>query len=466
MKGKLLQNLSANTVQLVVNQAFGLLIFFVLSNGLDKTTFGKINLVLAVLLAVFNILSFGIDQVVVRKIASGSNARSLLSVYLFHVVVSGWCFYMLLIFGRCFAPHWLGFNNLLLLIAIGKAMVFFSTPFKQVAAGLEQFKLLSRMSVISNIIRGCALLVLSLIHSLTINYVVVVFIIGDVAELLIAIFLFKACFKIPIAISKKGYMQLIKESFPQMGVVVFTSALARFDWIFIGAFVSAIKLAEYSFAYKIFELSSLPLLAIAPLLVPRFAAIITEGRLPVANLQKLLRLEMVIAALTALLLYLCWSPLMDGITAGKYGAVNAKTILILAACMPLLYFNNFLWSIAFAQGRLKMILGVIALTFIVNVLGDVILIPLFKNEGAALGYLFAMLAQCLAYIKNNNVQAIAKGWVPLLICSFCAVVAGVSASLLFHNIYLMVLFGLFIYTVFIVITRQLGLSDVKTPLVF
>ena len=67
MKRSLLNNLSANTLQLIINQLFALIIFYVLSTQLEKAGFGQINMVLAILLAVFNILSLGIDQLVIKR---------------------------------------------------------------------------------------------------------------------------------------------------------------------------------------------------------------------------------------------------------------------------------------------------------------------------------------------------------------------------------------------------------------
>jgi O-antigen/teichoic acid export membrane protein len=123
---------------------------------------------------------------------------------------------------------------------------------------------------------------------------------------------------------------LVKQSLPQVGVVLITSALARFDWLFIGFMVSAIKLAEYSFAYKVFEISTLPLLAIAPLLIPRFTQLFKDENYTGNNLKLLIRVEMIIATFTGLLLNMCWNPLIDQITGGKYGAVNSSTIFILS----------------------------------------------------------------------------------------------------------------------------------------
>jgi O-antigen/teichoic acid export membrane protein len=463
MKGKLIQNLSANTLQLVVNQLFGLVIFFILSTSLDKDIFGRVNLALAILLAVFNILSFGIDQIVVRKIASGDDPRALLSVYLAHVILTGVLFYAALLLLNSFMPQLFGAYKLLLFIGCGKLMIFFSTPFKQFTAGFEQFKLLARMSVISNIIRGIALLVLALLHSVTLNYVVLIFIGGDLAELIWSVILFKYKLKIPIAISwnKEKYIRLIKESFPQVGVVVFTSALARFDWIFIGLMVSAVKLAEYSFAYKVFEMSTLPLLALAPLLVPRFTQLFKNKEVRTTDMRLLLRVEMIVAAFIALILCLSWSPLIDAITNHKYGMVNLKTVFILSLCMPLLYLNNFLWSVSFAQGRLKMILGVITLTFVINLAGDVLLIPILKNEGAALAYLAAMLIQCVAYIKKNDVEGLNTCWQPLLYCTLCALLSGFIAEKIFSNIWLVPISAISIYVAILFVTQQFRISDWK-----
>src|ERR1700745_3233662 len=99
MKRTLVNNLSANTLQLIINQLSGLVIFYLLSVGLDKNSFGQINLALALMLAIFNILSFGIDQITVRRIASGEHPKNILSLYLGHVLITGLAFYGLLFTG-------------------------------------------------------------------------------------------------------------------------------------------------------------------------------------------------------------------------------------------------------------------------------------------------------------------------------------------------------------------------------
>jgi len=463
MKKLLIRNFSVNVIQLIVNQVLGLGIFYVLSTGLDKNTFGQINLALAVLLASFNILSFGIDQLVIKKIAAGANASTVTSIYVLHVLISGLIFYGLLLMAHLFIPNVNQVYSLLLLIGIGKLMIFLSTPFKQAANGLERFKLLAFMLVISNIIRCTGLVVLALKHVLSLHYIVIVFITGDVAELLFCLFAFKRATKISLNFnwSKTDYRKLLTEAIPQTGVVLITSALSRFDWIFIGFMVSAIKLAEYSFAYKIFEISTLPLMAIAPLLIPRFTKKMQQKEINVNELKTLVRAEMIIAAMVALILNICWSPVIDWITNDKYGVINVKTIFILTLCMPFLYLNNFLWTIYFAQGRLKMILTSFIITLLVNVVGDIVLIPFFKNEGAAFAFLAACIVQTVYYLKKNELNSLSDIWHPLALCMICALLSGFLSKMLFAALWVMLPACIIFYLIFLFIARQIKLIDMR-----
>jgi len=466
MKTKLIQNLSVNATQLVLNQLLGLGIFYILSTGLDKTSFGEINLALAVLLAVFNILSFGIDQLIIKKIAEGGNASQLLSLYFFHVIIAGLLCYGLFFSGVAFFKNVDHIYTIILLIGLGKMMIFFSTPFKQAATGLEKFRLLAYMLLVSNIIRCGGLAVLAITHQLSINRIIIVFITGDVVEFLLCIYLFTRATKIKLThkLTIPDYKTLLFESLPQTGVVLITSALARFDWIFIGFILTAAKLAEYSFAYKIFEISTLPLLAIAPLLIPKFTKFVKEGSVPVLVLNYLLKIEMMIAALTVLLLNIGWAPVIDFITAGKYGAVNVQTIFILSLCIPLLYLNNFFWTINFANGRLKMILTSFIITFVVNVGGDIVLIPILKNEGAAIAFLAACVVQVCYYLYKTRIKGLNHTWYPLITCLACAIISGATAKILTQNLWVMFPLSVSLYLVLLLITGQIKFSGRKKML--
>lgn len=465
MRRKFIHDISANSLQAIINQLCGLVIFYVLSVFFSKNDFGEINWSLAVLLTAFSILSFGIDQVAVKKIAAGANPQFILSIYVIHVFIAGGMFYVLLIIIQLLFPG-LQHHQLLLFLGVGKLMIFFSTPFKQLANGLEKFRLLLYMSVCSNIVRSISLVVFSFFSRPDLTTVIIIFIAGDIAELFLSFFITKKILKIPLSVKpgKINYLNLLKESLPQAGVVIFTSAIARFDWIFLGILASNIVLAEYSFAFKVFEVATLPLLVVAPVLIPRFTRLFhspsttpTPGK--INDLFILLRFEMIIASLVSLLLNILWIPVIDFITHDKYGTVNRYTILILSACMPFLYVNNFLWTISFARGHLKMIFYIFFITFLFNIAGDIILIPFFGAEGAAIAYLLAIFIQFILFWMKTDITGLKKNGYSILLCPLASFVSGALAILLFNSTWAIMIMSIFFFSILLILNRQLRPGD-------
>ncbi|MEP6952376.1 MAG: oligosaccharide flippase family protein [Ginsengibacter sp.] len=466
MKKKFIRDISANSLQVIINQVCGLVIFYVLSAYFSKNDFGEINWSLAILLTAFSILSFGIDQVTVKKIASGEDAHSVLSLYTTHVLLAGSLFYGFLLVSYFIFRGFYEHHNLLLFLGIGKLMIFLSTPFKQLANGLEKFRALLYMSVCSNIIRGSSLILFSLFSKPYLTFVIIIFITGDLAELLLSFFITKKILKVPVSIkpTRLAYLNLLRESMPQVGVVIFTSAIARFDWIILGVLASNIIVAEYSFAFKVFELTTLPLLVIAPVLTPLFTRLFyspanTPAPEKIDDLLILLRFEMIIASLVALVLNILWIPVIDFITHGKYGSVNRHTIFILSVCMPFIYANNFLWTINFAKSGLKKIFYIFFITFLINVISDLALIPFFGAKGAAMGYLIAILIQFILFIIKTDFPAFKKKGYSILLCPIASFASGALAVLLFTSTWAILVMSVFFFFLILIFSRQLRFAD-------
>src|ERR1700753_3206598 len=222
MKAKIIRGLSATTLQLIINQLFGFVIFYVLSRGLNKTSFGELNWTLAVLLTSFSLLSFGIDQVLVKKIAAGGNISTLLSLFFLHTIFSGLLFYGLLFLSSIIFPEFFVRHNLLLLIGIGKLFIFFSTPFKQLVTGLQKFSLLLYMSICSNVLRALALIFMVFYGNLTLQAIIIIFSAGDAFELLVCFVINRFAIKPGrfYVWNRREYLLLLTESLPQVGVVI------------------------------------------------------------------------------------------------------------------------------------------------------------------------------------------------------------------------------------------------------
>lgn len=466
MRHKFIHDISANTLQVAINQCCGLLIFYILSLGLGKDLFGELNWTLAVLLTLFGILSFGIDQVAVRKIAAGGSAHLVLSVYLTHVVLGGLAVYGLLALAHYAFPYFFAQHHLLIWIGIGKLGLFMASPFKQIANGLEKFKALLYMTTFSNILRSIALLVLYLLGQCSIENVVWVFIIGDLAEWLLCYAVVRWQLRVAVTLSfhLQAYRALIKEAAPQLLSVILTTGLARLDWILIGFFCTTGMVANYSFAWKAFEAATLPLLVLGPVLLTRFSKIFvqTDSQPTVTQMQSLialLRIEMVIASGTALLLNLLWAPVIDGITSGSYGAVNSSTIFLLSLSLPLMYLNNFLWTINFARHRMKHILTIVAITFVVNAGANWLLIPAYEGVGAAAAFWAATLVQALLYAVATPLGLQKTNWLQVLIAPTAALVAGFGAHCFFVHTWAVISCGLGFYLLLLLALGQVKKED-------
>jgi O-antigen/teichoic acid export membrane protein len=460
---RLIRNVSSNTFQLIFNQLFGLLIFYALSKGLEKDVFGEVNWAFALFLTVFGILNFGIDQVMVRKIAAGDDRQPVFSAYLIHVLTSGLFFYLLLLIVYFLFPVLFSTKHLLLYIGIGKLFIFISAPFKQVAIGLERFTSFMYMSVVSNLVRGVGLLVLLLLGMMTVKYALIILVAGDLAELIICIIIGKGLLLSPLKTrwDKQFQASLLKEALPQTGVVVFAAIMSRLDWILIGVIVSGTALAEYSFAWKMYEVSTLPLLIIAPLMIPMFTRLFLK---PGNNGDPsfLLEWQVLIASFVGLLLNLCWVPVIDFITDGKYGAVNSSTIFILSLGMPVLYVNNYLWTINFARGKLKLIFRVMAFSFVANVAGCLLLIPFYGKEGAAAANFMSLVVQLIFYLRVTGFSLSTYRRLFLFRWPLLSLVCGFVILRYIDNPFTGILLAVLLFTLFIIVSRQVKGSDWKT----
>jgi O-antigen/teichoic acid export membrane protein len=369
IKRKFLSDISITTAQAILNQFSGIVVFFIISWYLDKNSFGQISWALAMLMLVFSVLGFGLEQLTVKKVAMGTDPALLLPSYLFHVIVmgSGFVIVAFLIGTRLPIVHMDG--RIFTFLALSQCFSFFATPFRQIANGLEKFSSFFIMSCTANILKVVFLLVLAYMQKTSLEMILYAYLLSSFAELVVCAFVFRARFQIPIIPRYDGgiYFNFIKEALPQFGITVCNTALQRMDWILLGVLSTSVALAEYSFTNKLFELLLLPLLMIAPVLFPMVVkAVNSTQQYTIGRLKKIIKIEVMVAVLIALIVNACWKDVIDLVTAEKYGSSTSTLILIMSFAMPLAYINNFFWSIHFAKGNMRIIFVCILTTFLVN----------------------------------------------------------------------------------------------------
>ncbi|MBN9384526.1 MAG: oligosaccharide flippase family protein [Chitinophagaceae bacterium] len=443
-KNKLIKHISANTLQVLGNQCLGVFIFLLISRELDKPSFGELSWALAVLTLITTLLSLRLEQIVVRNVAAGDNPSGMLTLFAAHNFFAGLIFFGVL---SLFCYLYPGLNRqyyLLWMLSISQILTFWALPFRQLLTGRSAFGWLALLASISNLVRATGLYICAVYFVLNVQTVVILFTISSLLELALGAWIVCGRLKVRLGIphALAAYTSLLRSSLPQVGVVFLNAGIARIDWILLGFLSTPAHTAEYTFTYRAFEFAPLPLLVLAPFLLNRFA----RGSDPdEGSLHALVRMEMVFATLPVLWLVIMWSPVVDAFTENKYGQVNAITFLILACCIPFQYLVNLYWSHAFARNRLSHILSITAMTGAVVLAGDVLLIPVYAGQGAALAYLAAMIVQYVLYARNASLKGKKEWGRHLLLAMSVAACSGLTAVSLTDSLLLRLLIASALY---------------------
>ncbi|HEY8971124.1 MAG TPA: hypothetical protein VIM64_18600 [Puia sp.] len=366
-RGGLIKSFFANTLQVLGNQFLGVFIFLLISRSFDKPSFGELSWSLAVLTLITTLLSLRLEQIVVRNVAAGNNPSGMLTLFAAHNFFTGLFFFGVLSAVCYLYPPLAREHYLLWILSISQILTFWALPFRQLLAGRGAFGWLALLASVSNLVRAVGLYCCVIYSALNVRAVVLLFTVSAVIELMLGVWIVCGRLGVKIGMANAGtaYVQLLKASLPQVGVVFLQAGIARVDWILMGILSTPAHTAEYTFAYRAFEFAPLPLLVLA------------------------------------------WAPVVDLFTASKYGASNTWTFLILSCCIPFQYINNLYWSQEFARNRLSLILSITAVTGAIVLAGDVILIPYYAGAGAAAAFLAAMIAQYVLYTRASD---LGKKW--------------------------------------------------------
>jgi len=401
-----------NTLQVLGNQILGVFVFLLLSRYLDKNSYGELNWSLAVLTVITTILSLRLEQIVVRNVAAGKNASAMLTLFLFHTIAAALVFLGVLLLCRLLWPVFFGNHPLIWLLSFSQLLLFISLPFRQLVTGKSAFGWLAVLSSLSNVIRCLGLLGFVFFSGFTLWGVVILFTVSALAEWVLGAFIVFYPLRVGLdrRVSLAGYSELIKGSLPQVGLVFLNAGMARIDWILMGLFSTPGHTAEYSFAYRAYEFSPLPLLVLAPFLLNSFSRRIVDGVITVPGwMERYIRAVVIFGTLLPLLGVLVWVPLVDGLTLGKYGQAGALPFLLLSCSLPFQYLINVYWTAEFAANRLGRIFSITAITAVVVLAGDFLLIPYFGGTGAAMTWLVAMVVQFFLF-SRKPLLAGAYGW--------------------------------------------------------
>lgn len=469
MKSSLFKSFFSSGVQAIAVQVLSSLFFLISADYLTKDDFGVFSWVNATAVIITTVIGFGLDQVVVRRMAASKTSGWAAAAYLFHALAGSVVSFVVLLLVSFLFDEGSAFYirvHYLPWFFLAQALIYIGMPLKQFLNARQNFTPYAIIATASNIFKIVLIYVFISLGNLSISTVGTILIICGIIELasLLTYLLLKTDFS--FRFKPAAYPKLLKESFPQYISAVFDVSLSRLDWLLLGLLSTAAATAEYGIAYKAFEIARLPIAVIAPVILNIFARMFLGGNVPDEAKQTQIRRLYTLEAFAAVLIPLCinilWSPVVDYVFKGKYGSVNATEMMILSLCIPLLFIINLLWTLVFSIKKYKEVSFITFVSAICNLVLNIILIPLYGGIGASISFLVTVLVQLLLYYRLVNKYIMKFSLIVPLVLFAAAGLAYIVSIKVTDNFLLQLPLSIVIYCVVVLLTQTVTKGHLQT----
>jgi len=471
VKNSLFSKLFSSGIQAVAVQVLGGIFFILISLYLPKTHSGSIAWANTVALILVMVLSFGLDQIVTRRIASSGRSDWAAPAYLFHAGILSIVTFGILLLSVCLwgSKMMLGMQLTPWMFLV-QALIFTAGPLKFFLNAKQNFTPYAIIAILSNVVKLSAGVILLLIKKLTIFTALTTLISCAALELVSLLIYVISTRQFSFSFKWIAYVKLLKEALPQYISVLFDSSLARADLFLLGIISTDIITSEYNLAYRAYEISKLPLTVISPLLLAKYARLLaTSDALDehtYNNTKNLYRLESYFAMLIPLVLNILWAPVLDNLFDKKFGTVNSMEFMILSVCIPLHFIINLLWTLAFSARKYRQISTIVGASAIINIVLNLALIPVWGGVGAALAFLITTIFQLIGYYNLTAKHLATFSLMPFLIFAAMGTISYFVTKLTGINIWLQVILSVVLYTAMAVVTGQLRKEHITQTISF
>lgn len=434
VSGKLLKSFFSSGLQAISIQVLGVIFLGIVSYYLSEEQFGIISWANAVAIFITTVLGFGLEQIVVRRIAASKTSDWAAAAFLFHAFVGSLLgVAAVFLFSNLFSGQNEGMPYLPLFF-VAQAFLFLVVPLKQFLNAKHIFTPYGITAIVSNLLKIALLYFLLKNNTLSITTVSYVLIVSGSIEFISMLVYVLNKTDLKLRFRKKAYYKLIKEATPQYISAIFDSTLSRLDWILLGIIGTFAATGGYSFAYRAYELARLPIVIIAPVILNIFARLLVGGGKLGDDKQDLVKqifaVQMYLAMLIPLAFNFIWSPVLDWAFDGKYGSSNSFEFLVLSVCIPIHFFINLLWTLSFSAKKYRKISTITIITAISNLVLNLILMPKYGGAGAAIAYLVTTCIQATLYytLVYKQIMHIPVFTLLLFMLLATAIYAGLEAS--------------------------------------
>lgn len=380
-------NFSAGLMGRLASQAISFIMVVYLARVLGPESYGGLSLVLAII-SYFNLLAtFGLPTVGIREAARAQHVcegsiSQLFSLRVFLAVLS---YFLLLLYG-CFFVTDRHFSHLLLLY--GLTMISSSWLLDWAFIGIGDLRSLAVANVLASIF-SCLFIFLLVKGAADIFYIPVVMFIGSVFACIFLLYLFRKRHSIHLNFDLAKWRTLLKISVPFAVTGGISQVYENFDMLMLGLMAGPQDVGYYSVAYKIVVVLS-GIVGIYS--QSTFPAMIRLRENNSRLMGAFLKQNLHVMLFFLLPVVAGGSILGHSIIGTFFGEVylQATTPFVL-----LLYYVFFMTlSITLANWLLavnedKKYMSTLILGAAVNVLANLVLIPLWKSAGAAMSMIIA-----------------------------------------------------------------------------
>jgi O-antigen/teichoic acid export membrane protein len=237
-----------------------------------------------------------------------------------------------------------------------------------------------------------------------------------------------------LRVDVRGALRVTREAFPIGIALVALTVLFRVDMAMLAIFKPARQVGDYGAAYKLLETTAFFSWAVNVAVLPSLARL-TPATVPSVGevYQRGLKLVIALTLPVATGAIILAGPIISLIYGAQY-APAAKALALLAPTIALFPISQLSSQLFFAQGRRPTVAIVYALVALENIALNLVLIPRFSLEGAALGTSISelLVAGTLMALAGEmrgrlHVSRILAGTV------LGSAVAGVTLALLHHH---------------------------------
>lgn len=215
-------------------------------------------------------------------------------------------------------------------------------------------------------------------------FVVVAFLLGDFLSAFVAYVLARRSLNFKFSLKMTDTKYLLLETVPMGTLLVVFTIYNRIDTVILSYFKGANAVADYGLAYRIYEVVVLGAAYFSNSVLPIISRLAVEDR---SRLALFFRKAFVVLLILGLLAALCTFTFADiGITIlGGHGYSPAVTALrLLSLALVFSYFNHLTGYTLVALNKQTTSLKIALVALTVNVVLNLLLIPSFSLNGAAL----------------------------------------------------------------------------------